>query len=238
MKKQVSRFSVVTTVFLLWTLIFNSLPTGAQGDIVSSDDISGGSSVFVFRRSRAAAQSKFAGRTTAKRNKAQKDQTRNSVQAKTGKATTTRKRAPKVDPAAIAALNKPTGKPAGKPDPKKPDTAIATAEQTSNVFAGAAETFLEQGDIEKALSFFTEATKLNPNNLAAREGLSEAYTLRANSVYNTEEHLPPFRCMNSLSSLMNETTAPMLEWVRPTTSWSRATKPSRVMKGPSVLILI
>jgi len=182
MKKQVSRFSIILTVFLLWTLIFNSLPTGAQGDIVSSDDISGGSSVFVFRRSRAAAQSKFAGKTTAKRNKAQKDQTRNSVQAKKGKSTTTRKRAPKVDPGAIATLNKP----AGKPDPKKPDTAVASAEQASNVFAGAAETFLEQGNVDKALSFFIESTKLNPNNLAAKEGLSEAYTIKANSVYSTD----------------------------------------------------
>ncbi|MEK7725441.1 MAG: hypothetical protein AAB336_13895, partial [Acidobacteriota bacterium] len=65
-------FKAFFSALLLWSLLLNSIPVMAQGEMVTSEDISGGSSVFVFRRSSKAPQAKFAPKSKPKRNKTEK----------------------------------------------------------------------------------------------------------------------------------------------------------------------
>lgn len=165
----------------LCTFLLNSVPIKAQGgDIVGSDDISGGSSVFVFRKSRNTAQSKFVTRTAVKQTTAQKAKSRQSVRAQVAKAPATRSKAPKVDPNTVAQN---TGKNNNTNTGTTGAKTAGTAE-TSVVLAGAGETYLERGDTQKAITYFREAIKLDSKNEVAKQGLSEALTRYADSVYD------------------------------------------------------
>lgn len=170
-------------ILTLFAFFLNTIPIRAQGgDIVGSDDISGGSSVFVFRKSRNTAQSKFVARTSVKQTAAQKAKSRQSVRAQVAKAPPTRPKATKVDPNTVAQNTGKTnnnGKNTGTNGAK-----TAGPAETSVILAGAAETFLDKGDTQKAISYFREAVKLDPKNETAKQGLSEALTRYADSIYD------------------------------------------------------
>lgn len=170
-------------ILTLFAFFLNTIPIRAQGgDIVGSDDISGGSSVFVFRKSRNTAQSKFVARTAVKQTAAQKAKSRQSVRAQVAKAPPTRTKAAKVDPNTVAqntGKNNNNGKNTGTNGAKTAGTA-----ETSVILAGAAETFLDKGDTQKAISYFREAVKLDSKNETAKQGLSEALTRYADTVYD------------------------------------------------------
>ncbi len=170
-------------ILTLFAFFLNTIPIRAQGgDIVGSDDISGGSSVFVFRKSRNTAQSKFVARTSVKQTAAQKAKSRQSVRAQVAKAPPTRPKATKVDPNNVAQNTGKTnnnGKNTGTNGAK-----TAGPAETSVILAGAAETFLDKGDTQKAISYFREAVKLDPKNETAKQGLSEALTRYADSIYD------------------------------------------------------
>ena len=160
------------SALLIWTIFFGSLPVRAQ-DIVTSEDISGGSSVFVFRQSRKAAQSKSNFRnTSASRSAAQKIDARRRLLAQANTiAKTQRTRSKQVDPSLIASVKTP--KTGGKTPPKN------TAAQTSELLAGAAETYLDRNDFNSAIDYFNGALETNPKNVKAKLGLSEALTRKA-----------------------------------------------------------
>jgi tetratricopeptide (TPR) repeat protein len=173
MTKKNQYLKVVLSAFTLWTLCLNSVPVKAQGgEIVGSDDISGGSSVFVFRKSKAAPQAKFASRKPAKRNSVQKEQSRKRVQEQVAKAPTGRQKTPP----------KPMPIPGKTPNKNNQEALNAT----SVAFAGGAETYLERGDIDRAINMFRESLKLNPKNELAKAGLSEALVRKAEALYETE----------------------------------------------------
>lgn len=162
----------ILSALTLLAFFINSFPISAQGgDIVSSDDISGGSSVFVFRKSKSAPQSKFASRKPAKRTKSQKVQSRKRVQEQVSKVVSTRTKTP---PKPIPTGNTPTG------------NSQTSRRAASSAFAGGAETFLERGEVEKAINLFRQAVKLDPTNDAAKAGLSESLTRFADTVFESD----------------------------------------------------
>lgn len=165
---------VTFSFVLVCSLFLNSVPVQAQ-DIVSSDDISsGGSSVFVFRKSRKAPQTKNATRTTTtKRNKSEKAESRKKVKQEVAKVTPKRKK--------VEVEAKPTPTPKGQ----KPDV-MASRIKASNEIGRAAELHLDKGDLPKAVSFFRQSIQLNPKNELAKLGLSEALTLQADDMFEKE----------------------------------------------------
>lgn len=176
----------VISAFVIWTVLFSSFPFLAQ-DVVTSEDFSG-SSVFVFRKSKPI-QGKQAFRGNIRVQSAQRSESRKKarVQASTV-AAVQRKRTPKIDPNTVA-VNRPvnantnTGK-------VLPIVNTATKEKTSITLAGAAETFLDKNDLERAIDYFQQAIELNPDNTDARLGLSEAYARKgdaADEKSNTKE---------------------------------------------------
>lgn len=170
------------SVLILWSLLMNSIPVSAQGEIVTSEDISGGSSVFVFRRSSKAPQAKFAPKSKPTRSKTQKTKDGNALKGQLAKVTKPRpKPTPKTTP-------KPTPQQGGK---KPTPTPIKNAgqEEASNGIALGADVYLERGDIEKAISGYEQALKLYPKNEYAKTGLSEALTKKASNLPESDADL-------------------------------------------------
>jgi len=166
------------TGLVLWSFMLNSVPLRAQtGDIVGSDDISGGSSVFVFRQSRKAPQTKFAARakTSVKRSTSQKATSRKSVSDQVAKATPKRENPTKVV------------------IPPKTPTNVASKMQTSNLFAITAEDYLAKGQIDDSITWFRKSVDLNKDNKNAQMGLSEALTRKGDQILadNKPEYAQP-----------------------------------------------
>lgn len=167
MKRKTSRQKAFFTVLILASFLIQSFPAFSQ-DIVTSEDISGGSSVFVFRQSRKTAQTKAAFRGSGvKRNAVAKKETRQKVKAQIVAVNRTKPQRTKVkiDPKSIPTTT----------------TAVRTNAQkikASEALTGAAEIFLERKETDTAVSYFREAIKLNPKNENAKLGLSEALTAK------------------------------------------------------------
>lgn len=189
------------SAFVIWTILLNSFPVQAQ-DIVTSEDISGGSSVFVFRQSRKVAQDKFrGGGSNVKGTPAQQAAARKRLREQANKVVlaqrqkTTKVDPKKINPDELRAENRgsktsgkttgKTGKTTGK-NTGADNTSVKTItkEQTSTLMAGAAETYLEMNDLNNAVEFFRIALENNPNNEKAKLGLSEAYTRKGDDSFD------------------------------------------------------
>ncbi len=150
---------------LIWSFAVGILPVRAQ-DLVAVSDITGGSSIFVFRASRKAPPRNFVSTTKAKRVKAQRVETARKV---TRQFTTIAKVAPRrtrsksVDP-----FNLP---PSPNSMPK---------EEAARNLAGVGEYYMDKEDTDKALYYFREANMLDAKNKSAQFGLSEALALKGN----------------------------------------------------------
>jgi tetratricopeptide (TPR) repeat protein len=157
---------IALTVFVLWTFIFQSVPVRAQ-EIVTSEDISGGTSVFVFRQSKKTAQTKSAFRNAnVKRNVVARNESRKKVKAQIVAANKTKPQRPKVKVDANTLATTSQVKTA------------AQKEKASTVLAGAAEVYLERNQTDTAITYFRQAIALNPKNENAKLGLSEALTAK------------------------------------------------------------
>jgi tetratricopeptide (TPR) repeat protein len=174
---------------LIFSLTFGVwLPLFGQGDIVggATEDISGGSSVFVFRKNRNAKQNRAF--TRSQRTTQQKVVQRAKINTQISLVA---KNKPKPKPKAKA-LNKPSldtliaqtkkkPKPKPKPgvtEPVKPTEDLAKAAET---IAASADVFAEQGDIESAGQYYEDALEIDPTNKTAQTGYSELLTKRGDS---------------------------------------------------------
>lgn len=132
-------------------------------DIVTSEGLGGGSGGFVFK-SKNSRKVTF-GSTGVKRNSGQLASSRKRV---TEQGQTIDRDSPKRDKSKEV-------------DPSTVDFASLqfkrkTRIEAAVIFAGVGEYYLKAADIEKSLEFFREAAELDPNNLRASTGLSEALT--------------------------------------------------------------
>ena len=130
-------------------------------DIIASDDITGGSSVFVFRKSRKEPQEKAAGRSMrGGRGKAGRGHYDLQVAANRKK----RVARAKANQAQLAKNR-------------------ANAKLTlSNTLAAKAETQLDANQIDQAIATYREALKNNPKNEDAATGLSDALVAKGTAV--------------------------------------------------------
>ncbi len=153
------------TFALILVFLISGVPALNAQDIVASKDITGGSSVFVFRPS-SNKQRKVAYKSVPKRTVAQKKETRIKVVKQTivvAKVNQKKRPTKRVDPPTLAKYNPKT----------------MPAKQASLVMAGAGEYFLERDDITQAIGFFRESVTLDSTNKFGSSGLSDAYTRQA-----------------------------------------------------------
>jgi len=167
MNKNIKGRSVLFTVIVIAAILITGLPTVAQ-DIVPVSDITGGSSVFVFRGSSRSATRKFtssrATRTKASRIEGAKKLNKQYVTM--AKVTPRRARDKAIDPNNLP-----------------PDAVLKQmpADQASKLFAGVGEYYIDREDSNNAAEFFRTANTLDPKNAIARNGLSEALALLGNN---------------------------------------------------------
>lgn len=173
---------IFLAALIVWTIVLNGLPVRAQ-DIVTGDDISGGSSVFVFRSSRKNAQLGSAFRSrNIRSSEAQRKNARGRIKTQAfASVYAKRKKAPPVNPSQIGASYKTPNKGKGKGSTKA-NKAINDAESLK--LAGAAETFLAANDLTSAKEFFTGALDLNAENESARLGMSEVLSRQADEAFD------------------------------------------------------
>jgi tetratricopeptide (TPR) repeat protein len=148
------------------------LPVGAQ-DLVPVSDITGGSSVFVFRASRKAAPKSIVSNVKPNRSKLQRVETARKVTKQfsvIAKAAPRRVRSKTVDP-----TNQP------------PPVANMPKEQAAKILAGVGEYYSDKEDIERALEYFREAVTLDAKNKNAQMGLSEVLALKGNQLLVAEK---------------------------------------------------
>jgi tetratricopeptide (TPR) repeat protein len=176
MIKKMKWLQTAFSAVLVWSFCLGGVPVKAQ-DLVSSDDISSSSSVFVFRKSQKAPQSKFVTRANkTRRTKTQVVESRKSVKEQYAKAAPPR---PRVTPV-------PKPSPGVKPTPTPKPNTNASKEMASNTLANSGDIFLDRGDVGKAISYYREAIKLNPKNDLAKLGLSEALTQQADEIFEKD----------------------------------------------------
>jgi superkiller protein 3 len=169
---------IFLSVAIIFSINFSGISLLAQ-DLVPSDDISGGSSIFVFRKSRKAPQTKLsAGKSfmmsrinnkylPRKRAVAAKRRTT----ARTGRNGT------------VLAKNRTARKPA------------VNKVKLSETLTAQGETHLKNKQFDQAIQAFQKALAQNPKNAEAKDGLSEAYTekgIAAAGEKNDESAIPLF----------------------------------------------
>ncbi|MEO6589854.1 MAG: tetratricopeptide repeat protein, partial [Pyrinomonadaceae bacterium] len=161
------RFKKVFTKFALTVVILSSINyrfviVTAQ-DIVTSDDISNGASVFVFRESKKKPQVKLSSKNTFVAVRSNK----NVQSRKNSQIASVRKRKPSpINSGSIVARKTPAKKTA--------NSKIAL----SNTLTAKAQKLFESKQNDPAIETFREALKNNANNEAAANGLSDALTAK------------------------------------------------------------
>ncbi|MGB7068907.1 MAG: tetratricopeptide repeat protein [Pyrinomonadaceae bacterium] len=160
---------VLLTAFLTTAILFGNMPATAQ-DIVPVGDITGGSSIFVFRRSARAVPQKYLARSKPKRTVVQRKETARKIRRQyvaLAKKAPRRERVAAVDPKNL---------------PPEIRLRVMPKNEASRLFAGVGEYYIDRDDSSNAIDFFREANSLDSKNLVARKGLSEALALRGNEV--------------------------------------------------------
>lgn len=172
MKTKMNRRKSLLCAFLMCSFLTFNLPVAAQ-DLVPVSDITGGSSVFVFRASRKTAPKTFISSVKPNRTKTQRIETARRVTRQftvIAKAAPRRVRTKAVDPINMT--------PTGPTMPK---------EQAAKVFAGVGEYYTDREDTERAIEYFREALTLDAKNKSAQMGLSEALALKGNQLLIEEK---------------------------------------------------
>ena len=151
-----SFFALLLSFSILVSLVPYAKVVAAQ-DLVANDDIGGGSSVFVFRESRKKPQAKYGG--------GQANMGQGMGKASFARSNSQIAAAAKKRRAAAAAARK--------------RAAVAAANRKialSNTLTAKAEGFLDNGQVDTAITNYRTALVQNPKNTRASEGLSNALT--------------------------------------------------------------
>lgn len=157
---------------LLLVLVF-SLPVRSQ-DLVPVSDLTGGSSVFVFRNTARSAPKRIVVKTRTTRTKSQRIETAKKVSRQY---VTLAKVAPRRNRSETVRQD----------DPRIPKIPTMPKEQASVLFAGVGEYFMERDEYPRAQDFFRESVQLDPKNAKAQAGLSEALALEGNELLVQEK---------------------------------------------------
>lgn len=156
---------------LVLGMLLLSAPAGFAQDVVTSDDFSGGASVYTFKENRKAKKKSAAVKNgyLPRRNVARQNRSRQSLKSQIANARSrrTRPRFKSVDPMTVAKTNPRT---------------VAAKNKAALDNAGAAESYLDANNSTAAITSFEKALALNPKYTDARLGLSEAYGRRGDEL--------------------------------------------------------
>ncbi|HRI03641.1 MAG TPA: tetratricopeptide repeat protein [Pyrinomonadaceae bacterium] len=159
-------FRAVTAAVLVTVISMSSLSVAAQ-DLVAVSSLSGSSSVFVFRSGSRGSKP----RPVAKPTRTKTQRLASAVKIKK-QYETIAKNTTKVNRAKIIDPNK-LGPKGGRDLPPV---------QASKLFAGVGEYYVDKAEYEQAFEFFREAIRLDPKNVMANTGYSEALALNGNAL--------------------------------------------------------
>ena len=162
----------INRILVSSTLLASIMPVGnwvAAQDLVPVSDISGSSSVFVFRNSSKGTPQRF----TPKRSRASKEARIESAKRVTAQYETLAKVAPRRARAAVVDPNT---------DPRIKSPGSMPPAEASKMFTGVGEYYIDKNDSENAINFFQEAVDLDAKNSIAPKGLSEALALKGNEL--------------------------------------------------------
>lgn len=166
MTKYIGSIKAAVGAGVMFALLLGSLPARGQ-ELVSVSDITGGSSVFVFRTSAKAAPRKFVSRAKVDRTKTQRTETAkkfNKQYVALAKVAPRRTRTNSVDPN----------------DPRLKEISRMDRATAAKLFAGVGEYYMDRDDFNNAIDFFRESNTLDAKYEVARKGLSEALALKGN----------------------------------------------------------
>lgn len=147
------------------SILASAFPASAQSDLVPVRDITGGSSVFVFKGGSRSAPKRYVSKTRAKRTKAQRTEATRRVSKQyvaLAKRAPRRTRTAAVNPTRLA------------------DVKRMSPVEASKVFAGVGEYWMDKDDFKQASELFGEAYQLDETNNVARMGFSESLALLGN----------------------------------------------------------
>ncbi len=154
------------SAFFLVSIVWFAAISGAAQDLVPVSDITGSSSVFVFRSSRSTPRRAAVSKPT--RSKAQRQAVAVKITRQYEKIAQT---APKTNRAKVV-----------EPGKLPPSVRSMPKDQAAKLFAGVGEYYIGQKDLNNSIDFFHEALNLDANSTAAKLGLSEALALKGNNL--------------------------------------------------------
>ena len=177
MYKIKDRLKGFTTLFIIWVFLTSSLNVPGQ-DIVASRDISGGSSVFTFPKSRKARQSKF---TSSRR-------TRPTRQTRTVAQRTTSRRKIRKQYTTLAKVKTRVEKIKVVDPITLPQYQRETPENTAVIFIGVAQYYLNQNNLPEAVNYYREAVSLDEKNEDAKLGYSDVLVQVGDKYIDEEDY--------------------------------------------------
>lgn len=163
-RQQKTRF--IISVIVLLSFLFGGFAPKAQ-DIVPNEDLSLGSSVFVFRKSRTSPQLKSTSRRYFLRNSTSR--TANPSRRFARNLAVNYRRRSVGGNANLVAKNQRA----------KRNAAATARNKLSDTLTAKADVLLERKETDKAIETYKSALKNNPQNLNAKLGLSDAFVLKA-----------------------------------------------------------
>ena len=166
MNKIIGSVRIFLGLAVISTLLIGTVPVRGQ-QVVQVSDITGGSSVFVFRTGSKAAPRKFVTRARTERSKSQRVETARKFNKQY---TTLAKVAPRRTRTTVVNPN----------DPRIQKVKTMPAADAAKLFAGVGEYYMDRDDFNHAIDFFREAVTLDSKYAVARNGLSEALALKGN----------------------------------------------------------
>jgi tetratricopeptide (TPR) repeat protein len=140
----------------------------AAQEIVPVSDLTGGTSVFVFRGKSKSVSKKFVTQAKSRRTKSQRSASTRRV---TSQYTKLAKNAPRR-----------TRTKAVDPNNLPPQIATMPKEEASKLFSGVGEYYMDRDDYDRAIDFFRESLTLDSTNAISKSGLSEALALKGNAL--------------------------------------------------------
>jgi len=159
-------FHSIFTAFCAATLLLCTLLPANGQDLVPVSNISGGSSVFVFRKS--SPPRRFTSSVKTARSREQR--------------TASAKRVRKQYETHSAETAKTTRSAAVAPDKAPANIRTMKRQEASKVMAGSGEFYLQQNDLDNAVDSFRESVTLDAANTKAKLGLSDALARKGNSL--------------------------------------------------------
>lgn len=161
-----NRWQQFFLIAALFGILAGSFPVRPQ-TVIPISDLTGGSSIFVFRSASRSAPKKFTAYSKSQRSKTQKLETVRKISRQyvaLVKANPGRSRSKTVDPNRL------------------PEIPTMQKEEASRMFAGVGEYYIDNNDLDNSVKFFREAVALDDKNSNARIGLSEALALKGNEL--------------------------------------------------------